>query len=105
MEIQYKKSPRAKKLSIKIKHDRTVVVVMPRWVSQKKAQKFVEQQSQWIQKGLKKIPDSMKPLDEREIKDLRKRAKSHLPDRTHHFAALHDLSIGRVSIRNQSTRW
>ena len=100
------KSPRAKRLTLKVKHDGSIHVTVPRFVTIRRAQKFVIQQDSWIQKRLQNLTTKdLHPLTEDEISDLRKQAKEYLPDHTHQLATLHQLKIGSVTIRHQKTRW
>ena len=47
----------------------------------------------------------MVPLSDEQIKALAKQAKKVIPDRVAYYARLVGVTYGRISIRNQKTRW
>jgi predicted metal-dependent hydrolase len=51
------------------------------------------------------IPDSGVDLRPWIVKHLWNLAATELPPRVHEFAAAHDLTVGRVTVRNQRSRW
>lgn len=105
MDIAYKKSARAKKLSIKVRSDGSVLATVPRWTSIRQAQSFVESHKEWIQRSLEKITPWLRKLTTNEIQELKRAAKNHLPNRTHALAKQHGIQVKWVTVRHQKTRW
>ena len=102
--IAFVRHRRARRYILRILDDGSVRVTLPRWGSKKEALAFVERSEPWIaQQRLKRAarPVLVRP-DEAE---LRLRASKELPQQLVVLAARHDVSVTRVSIRNQRTRW
>jgi predicted metal-dependent hydrolase len=94
----------ARRYILRVLDNGTVRVTLPRWGSKKEALAFVERSEPWISKQLLKQasrPAVVMP-DEAE---LRSRASKELPGQLLALAAQHDITVSRVSIRNQRTRW
>jgi predicted metal-dependent hydrolase len=99
-------SKRARYLRITIKPDRTVRLTVPRAVTAKKAQQFLNSKIPWIKKHLRKLEEldidrGRAPLPQ--IDEVRARAA--LIERLLELAELHDFRFNKVSIRNQKTKW
>ncbi|MDQ3566098.1 MAG: M48 family metallopeptidase [Pseudomonadota bacterium] len=90
--------------------DGTVRVTIPRWGSKREAAAFADRERAWIQKQqqrreqerLRPKPTTISSAVERELRD---RAKRELPARLLELAALHGLTVTRISVRNQRWRW
>ena len=104
MELSHKTSPRAKRITIRIKATGDVIVTRPTWTPKIFAQRFAHSKKDWIEKQTFKLNDQAFLTNE-ERESLRKQAKKYLPTRTQKFAQDHHLLVGKISIRNQSTRW
>lgn len=104
MNVEFKKSPRARRLTMRVSPDGMIHVSVPRFVSIKRAERFVGSQRDWIEKQAKKF-SWLEKIEENEIARLREVAKEVLIPRTHELATEHKLKIGHVTIRNQKTRW
>jgi predicted metal-dependent hydrolase len=94
----------ARRYILRILDDGRVRVTLPRWGSKREALAFVERSSDWIEKQLLKHrsrPVATHPDEPA----LRKRALTELPPQLLTLAAAHDISVSRVSIRNQRSRW
>jgi predicted metal-dependent hydrolase len=95
----------ARRYILRVLDDGTLRVTLPRWGSKKEAQAFVERSGAWITKQLLKqrsLPDN--PAKECPA-ELRERASTELPRQLLALAAAHGITVTRVSIRNQRTRW
>jgi predicted metal-dependent hydrolase len=92
-----------------VKDDGTVRVTIPRWGSKRAARSFADEQRAWIARQLTEVaveqsrPRDVIPVDV--VRELRMRARQELPARLHELAALHGLTVSRVSVRNQRRRW
>ena len=95
---------------IRVADDGTVRVTLPRWGSKREAAAFADRERAWIEKQqqrreqerLRPKPTTISPEVERELRD---RAKRELPARLLELAALHRLTVTRISVRNQRWRW
>ena len=101
--------PRARRYVIRVADDGTVRVTMPRWGSKREAEAFADQERAWIEKQQRRAeqsshvkPGQLPPHVERE---LRGRAARELPPRLMALASEHQLTVARVSVRNQRWRW
>jgi predicted metal-dependent hydrolase len=107
-EIEFIRHPRARRYVIRVRSDGSVRVTLPRWGSTRHAQLFAEQQRPWIERQRQRVEHSRQNRVERsidELKALRQRAARELPLRLHALAAVHGLTVVRVNIRNQRSRW
>ena len=72
---------------------------------------FLKQKADWIAKAQQKIatapaPQPVEnPLSLEEIRLLAERALAYIPGRVKHYAPLVGVSVGRITIRNQRSRW
>jgi predicted metal-dependent hydrolase len=122
--LVFARHPRARRYVIRIMDEGTVRVTVPRWGSKREAAAFAAREHAWIAKQLRARAE--RELRERERRtmneepaasnterqprpdeqrELLARAKKELPSRLLALAALHGLSVSRVSIRNQRWRW
>lgn len=109
MDVQIIKSDR-RTLAIEVKGDMTVVVRAPKRLSNKVIQSFVEEKTPWINKALEKMAQRAQgpqdpPLTKEELAALTDRAKRTLPPLVQEWARQMGQTVGRVSIRHQSSRW
>ncbi|PYQ97877.1 MAG: hypothetical protein DMF96_12990 [Acidobacteria bacterium] len=106
---------------IRVAENGRVRVTVPRWGSKREAEAFVERERAWIEKQQRRAEAERErgerergttngepagrpqPADQQHA--LRERAKKELPPRLLELAARHDLSVSRVSVRNQRWRW
>jgi predicted metal-dependent hydrolase len=102
--------PTARRYVIRVAADGTVRVTVPRWGSKRQAAAFAQQEREWIDKQQQRVeqrrreprPPPVSPDVERQLRD---RAKCELPSRVRELASEHGLTVTRVSVRNQRSRW
>ena len=112
MEIIYKlvRSNR-KTLAVEIKGDGQVIVRAPYRISKREIERFVTEKADWIEKHLKTIRErqaarpAVKKLTAAEIQELADVAMKDFPERVRRFAPQVGVTYGRITIRNQKTRW
>lgn len=100
-------------MSLQVKHDGQIIVRAPRNVSLKDIESFVRKNSAWLKKHLDLVEKEMatraaspvEPLTMDEIRSLADEAMRVIPQKTAHFAPLVGVQYGRITIRNQKTRW
>ena len=96
----------ARRYILRVLDDGRVRVTLPRWGSKKEARAFVASSGAWIAKQLRKQAAAPRPVIHAErLGHLRARAATELPPRLIELASEHDIALGRISIRNQRTRW
>jgi predicted metal-dependent hydrolase len=103
--VYFFQSPRAKRLRITIKRDKTIRVTMPRRGNLNEAKEFLLSKISWIQKHLRKM-DQYANL--REIGDLNidmEKAQTYLFNRLNYFCEKYNFSYSRAVFRCQKTRW
>lgn len=94
----------ARRYVLRLLDDGTLRVTLPRWGSKREAEAFVEKSDRWIARQREKraaIPRA--PIANEST--LRTRAAVDLPAQLLALAARHGISVARVSIRNQRSRW
>lgn len=112
MEIPYKirNSKRAKRMSLVINPDGSVVAVKPFWVKEKSLHYFVEKNMEWLKKTLNKVQiiDFDKNLhiySRRHYLKYKEQARQIITQRTQELSRVVGLPYNKISIRNQKTRW
>lgn len=112
MQVAIIKSNR-KTISIQVHRDMTVTVRAPRYATNREIERIVREKEPWIRKQLEKIAGQKEmateqqpeKLTEKDIRELADRALVYIPERVKYFAPQVGVSYGRITIRNQKTRW
>jgi len=108
--LVFVRHPRARRYLIRVEDDGRVRVTLPRWGSKREAAAFAASERAWIEKQRaraerQRAASRREPLPEALERELRLRAKRELPIRLLELAAVHQLTVTRVSVRNQLWRW
>src|SRR5262249_17784233 len=98
----YVRHRRARRYVLRVDADGRLRVTIPRGGSRREADAFVRRHAEWVAQQRARIP-KFDSLGER--RELRERAATELPPRLMTLAAQHRLTVSRVSVRNQLTRW
>ena len=93
-----------KSIGIQITAD-GVVVRAPKRLPAAEIDLFVQSKRIWIEGHLSKIPAPQPKFTQTEIEALARKALTVIPDRVRHFAPIVGVSYGRITIRNQRSRW
>ena len=110
MEIELIRSKR-RTIAIEITTDCRVVVKAPYGAPKTVIDRFIGEKADWISRHLKKMEERQqeesesKPISEQEMRLLVTRAKRVIPVKVRKFAELIGVKYGRITIRNQKTRW
>lgn len=102
---------RRKTIAVEIKPDGRIIVRAPMRASQKRIESFLEDHKEWIIKHLIKMRDELTEESEADklsvadIKKLANEAMKIIPKRVAYYAPLVGVNYGRITIRNQKTRW
>lgn len=85
-----------------------LIVRAPYRVTQKQIDAFLLSRLDWIKKAREKMeqrPAPGDPLTIEEIRSLAERAMQYIPERVAYYAPRVGVTYGRITIRNQKTRW
>lgn len=109
MEYRYKIIRSARRtLSATIK-DGIVIVRAPMRLPDSEIIVFLRKHENWIQKNLAKAAQMEKqmgePLTMDMIKDLAQEALNTIPPRVKYYADMLKVTYGRITVRNQTTKW
>ena len=110
LNIQIIRSNR-RTVALEIRRDCTVLVRAPRQMPQRDIEKFVQEHEDWIKKHLLQMrqreaeEEQTEKLTTEQIKELADRALAVIPERVRYYAPLVGVTYGRITIRNQKTRW
>lgn len=101
-----------KTLAVQIRTDGTVIARAPLRMPKDRILCFLSEKASWIrmQQGKMQEREKMRQqarihLDAAQEKELRERAKSVLAQRTAYFARQVGVTYGRITVRDQKTRW
>jgi hypothetical protein len=106
--MEFIRHPRARRYVIRVRADGSVRVTVPRWGSRRHAEQFAEQQRHWIERQRARIGegrDRRLTYTPEALSELRRQAARELPEHLRRLAAHHGLSVARISVRNQRSRW
>ena len=100
-------------LSLQVKNDGQVIVRAPKHITLQEIAAFVRKNSAWLHKHLEKVRKEkelnaalpVQPLTMEDIQKLADEALRVIPGRVAHFAPLVGVTYGRITVRNQRTRW
>jgi predicted metal-dependent hydrolase len=101
--VYFVRHRRARRYLLRVDHDGRVRVTIPRGGSRREADAFLNRHLDWIARQRSRLMPSALSFEDRHA--LRLRARKELPARLLELAAAHGLTVTRVSIRNQRTRW
>lgn len=100
-----------KTVGIQIKPDGRVIIRAPLRMKDAEIRRIAAEKSAWIEKHLKQAEANkeaaadVKPFSAEEIRAFAAEAVEVIPRRVAHYAALLGVTYGRITIRNQRTRW
>ena len=97
-------------LSLQIRPDGSLLVRAPLRMPEREIREFLRGKSDWIERNLAKVEKANRvgeeaPLSAEDIHDLADRALREIPPRVREFARRMGVSYGRITIRNQRSRW
>ena len=100
-----------KTFALQIKPHDGLIVRVPLRATKEQIEKFIADNQAWIEKHLKAMEErqeklaSVEKLTIDEIRFLADEALKVIPERVHYYAPLLGVTYGRITIRNQRSRW
>ena len=86
-----------------------IVVRAPQKMPDEEIAAFLKKKEKWIERTLQKIETKKNAtcdvLTASEINGLAEKAMEVIPEKVKHFASLFSVDYGRITIRNQRSRW
>ena len=109
MEFEVIRSDR-KSMAVQIKQNK-LIIRAPLQATNEDINRFMLQNKKWIETHLaeaqarEKAKEGIHKLSREEVMALAKRAMEVIPERVAHYAPLIGVSYGRITIRNQRSKW
>lgn len=100
-----------KTLSLEVRRDGTVLIRAPYRMSLEKISRFVQEKHRWIEdhkrRAMERAAEQQpeEKLTASEIQALADKALRVIPERVAYYAPIAGVTYGRITIRNQRTRW
>lgn len=102
-----------KTVAIQVNSDLSVTVRAPRSASEKDIEEILKKKEAWISKHIEKIKDAKErfeaepteKLTREKVIALAEEALKVIPERVEYFAKVIGVTYGKITIRNQKTRW
>lgn len=97
-----------KTLAIQVEPDGQVIVRAPERMARRKIEEFVSSHGEWIDRTRTRVlkeRENCPTITEEERKAGIEAARAYIPGRVAYFAARMGVTYGRITIREQKTRW
>jgi predicted metal-dependent hydrolase len=103
LNLHFVRHRRARRYIVRVDLDGRVRVTIPRGGSRSEADKFALKHLAWIREEQRRRVT--RTVDVADVHRLREVARRELPLRLRTLAAQHGVTVSRVSVRDQLTRW
>lgn len=94
-----------KTVSLQIMPEGELVVRAPKAMKRGEIDRFVESKRGWVEKHLQNVEPEVPRMTQAEFEELVRQALEVIPRVAARFAPVVGVSYGRITIRNQRTRW
>lgn len=97
-----------KTIAIQIDREGQVIVRTPYGITKRQVEEFLDEKKDWIlqtRQRVEKRKTEQIPISEEVRREGIERAKRIFPERTAYFAKRMGVDYGRITIREQKTRW
>lgn len=102
-----------KTVAIQVNSDLSVTVRAPRSASEKDIEEILKKKKAWISKHIEKIKETKErfeaepteKLTREKVIALAEEALKVIPERVEYFAKVIGVTYGKITVRNQKTRW
>jgi predicted metal-dependent hydrolase len=112
LRVNIKSVKRSKNIKILVYTSGKIVLTKPSYISLQKAYDFLESRKKWIESTLSKYNikfpinfEEVKIKEEKHYKQYRYKAKQIITERVAEINKYYNYKYGRISVRNQRTRW
>ena len=99
---------RRKRIAIQIDREGQVIVRTPYGITKRQVEEFLDEKKDWIlqtRQRVEKRKTEQIPISEEVRREGIERVKRIFPERTAYFAKRMGVDYGRITIREQKTRW
>ena len=99
---------RRKTIAIQIDREGQVIVWTPYGITKRQVEEFLDEKKDWLlqtRQRVEKRKTEQIPISEEVRREGIERAKRIFPERTAYFAKRMGVDYGRITIREQKTRW
>ena len=107
-EYQLIRSKR-KTMAIQVTREGKVVVRAPLFATDRQIAKFVEDHEEWVEENVSQTVGkdriSTREYTQAEVRVYKKRAQGIISRRVSHYAEIMGVTYGRITIRDQKSRW
>lgn len=111
MKVQVIRSNR-KTIGLEVRADESVILRAPQWLSEKELDEWIGEHAYWIEEKVKQMRQrnldkkltgapAVDKISEAEWENI----LGEFTERVNHFCKVMDVTVGRITIRNQKTRW
>lgn len=95
--------------AIQIKNAK-ILVRVPETMTNAEIRRFVSDHTDWIVRNMKREETARRAggaakLTPEELEKLAEQARTVIPERVRHYAPIAGVTVNRITIRNQTTRW
>ena len=112
-EVVLSQSPRARRVSIRVRPSGAVRGSYPRGVSQRRALAFLDEKAGWVETARQRLAarraalaPALPPEEEKaRIEELRRAAKADLPERAARLSRQTGLRYEKLTVRAARTKW
>lgn len=102
-----------KTVAIQVNSNLSVTVRAPRSVSEKDIEEILKKKEAWISKHIEKIKETKERVEAEPTEKLTREkvialadeALKVIPERVEYFAKVIGVTYGKITVRNQKTRW
>ena len=103
--ILFVRHRRARRYILRVLRDGSLRVTLPRWGVKREALAFIARSGAWIEAERANLRPPRAARDAAAEAACRERARRELPQQLLALAAAHGITVRRVSVRDQRSRW
>ena len=94
-----------KSIAIQVKNGE-LIVRAPMKTPLSRIEEFIAKNTAWIEKHMNDTEDEdLMPITPEEIRGLADKALQYIPERVKYYASVMGVTYGRITIRNQRSKW